>query len=82
MFVAGASPPGRVKTTPLAPFATAPRRCTTPLTCRSAALLVAKGAWVHPFCSASGVNPLAETANEAPSSEVKHWAFENVPPSA
>jgi hypothetical protein len=32
--------------------------------------------------SVSEVKELADFANEAPSSEVKHWAWEKVPPSA
>src|SRR6266480_2194469 len=41
---------------------------------RAAALEVPNGALVHPFCRVSPVNPVADSANEAPSSEVKHWA--------
>src|SRR5262249_61274129 len=42
------------------------------------ALEVAKGALVHPFFSVSAVNEVADLANEAPSSEVKHWALEKL----
>src|SRR4051812_33452806 len=46
----------------------------------NAASVVLNGALVHPFCRVSGVK--SERVNEAPSREVKHWALENVPPSA
>src|SRR5713101_891831 len=49
---------------------------------RTAALEVPKGALVQPFFRGRLVNDVADLANCAPSSEVKHWALEKVPPSA
>ena len=49
---------------------------------RTAAAEVPNGELVQPFCSVSGVNELADFANETPSSEVKHAALLNAPPSA
>ena len=47
---------------------------------RAAALEVPNGALVQPFCRVSPVNPVADSAKETPSSEVKHWALENGSP--
>src|SRR5690348_2446776 len=49
---------------------------------RTAALEVPKGALVQPFFRVRVVNDVFNLANLAPSSEVKHWALEKVPPSA
>ena len=57
-------------------------KCTIPEMVRTAAAEVPNGMVVHPFCSVSGVNEVADFANEAPSSEVKHAALLNAPPSA
>src|SRR5690242_13575369 len=46
---------------------------------RTAALEVPKGALVQPFWSVRLVNDVADLANWAPSSEVKHWALEKLP---
>src|SRR5262249_58422911 len=62
--------------------AMAPLRWTIPEMVRTAAPDVPKGALVQAFWRVSGVNELADVANEAPSSEVKHWALADFPPSA
>src|SRR6185312_8588049 len=49
---------------------------------RTAALEAPKGALVQPFLRVRVVNDAFDLANLAPSSEVKHWALEKVPPSA
>src|SRR5215469_6519424 len=49
---------------------------------RTAGAEVPNGELVQPFCSVSGVNEVADFANQAPSSEVKHAALLNAPPSA
>src|SRR6266568_4709674 len=59
----------------------APSSWTTPETSLTAGADVPNGPPVQPFCGVSAVNPAADRPNEAPSSEVKHWALENVPPS-
>src|SRR5690348_12375959 len=74
---------GRVNGTEFVPLvAMAPLRWTIPEMPRTAALEVAKGALVQPFFSVRLVKNAGALANEAPSSEVKHWALEKVPPSA
>src|SRR5258708_28792128 len=47
---------------------------------RTAGLEVPNGALAQPFCRVSPVNPVADSAKEAPSSEVKHWALEKGSP--
>src|SRR5579863_4595274 len=49
---------------------------------RTAGAEVPTGELNQPFCNVSGVNKLADFANETPSSEVKHPALLNAPPSA
>src|SRR5690242_17919663 len=49
---------------------------------RTAALEVEKGALVQPFLRVRVVNDVFSLANLAPSSEVKHWAFDTLLPSA
>src|SRR5579859_1155985 len=49
---------------------------------RTAGAEVPNGELNQPFCRVSGVNELADLANEAPSSEVKQAALLNAPPSA
>src|SRR5215469_15049330 len=49
---------------------------------RTAGAEVPNGELNQPFCGVSGVNEVADFANETPSSEVKHAALLNVPPSA
>src|SRR5215469_865386 len=49
---------------------------------RTAGAEVPNGELNQPFCNVSGVNEPADFANEAPSSEVKHAALLNAPPSA
>src|SRR6266567_604275 len=49
---------------------------------RAAALEVPKGALVQPFFRVRLVKNAGALANEAPSSEVKHWALEKLSPSA
>src|SRR5215472_1975144 len=79
-LAAGRKPAGSVNGTELVPdVAMAPLSWTIPEMVRTAALEVPNGALVHPFTSVSGVNELADFANEAPSSEVKHWASEKLP---
>src|SRR5215813_8969603 len=78
MLVEGRKPTGSVNAAPLVPLAIAPSRRMTPLSLMTAALRVANGALVQPFCSARPVKPAAVSANDAPSSEVKHCALENV----
>src|SRR5579863_4884557 len=48
---------------------------------RTAGAEVPTGELNQPFCNVSGVNELADFANETPSSEVKHAALLNAPPS-
>src|SRR5215467_9270547 len=79
-LLAGRKATGSVNGTALVPpVAMAPLKCMTPPMLRTAALEVAKGALVHPFFSVSAVNEVADLANEAPSSEVKHWALAKLP---
>src|SRR5215471_12796659 len=49
---------------------------------RTAGLAEANPVLVQPFSRVSGVNEFADGANETPSSEVKHWALDQLPPSA
>src|SRR5580693_462685 len=49
---------------------------------RAAGAEVPNGELNQPFCNVSAVNELADFANETPSSEVKHAALPNAPPSA
>src|SRR5579859_256500 len=80
---AGRNPAGSVNGTGLVPVvAMAPLRWTMPEMVRTAGAEVPNGEPVQPFCSVSGVNELADFAKVAPSSEVKHAALLNVPPSA
>src|SRR5262249_23755215 len=78
---AGTNAAGRAKGEPL-PSAIAPLKWSIPPTFSTAALLVLNGALVQPFCRPSAVNPAADGANDAPSSEVKHFAFSKFPFSA
>ena len=55
----------------------APLKCTIPDIFRAAALLVPNGALVQPFITVSEVKLVACGANDAPSSDVKHWASLN-----
>ena len=81
--MAGRNPAGRVNGTGLVPeVAIAPLRWTMPEMVRTAGAEVPDGESNQPFCSVSGVNERADFANEAPSSEVKHAALLNAPPSA
>ena len=48
-----------------------------PLMLFTSTLLVPSGAFVQPLRSVTAVNPLLLRANDAPSSEVKHWALLN-----
>ena len=58
----------------------APSSWTTPETSLTAGR-TCRRATVQPFCRVSAVNPAVDSAKEAPSSEVKHWALEKLPPS-
>src|SRR5215472_16215417 len=49
---------------------------------RAAGLAESSPVLVQPFSRVSGVNEFADGANETPSSEVKHWALPQTPPSA
>ena len=60
----------------------APWKCTAPLTNWTAALLVPNTVLVQPLISVSAVVALLLSTNDAPSSDVKHCALLNVPPSA
>src|SRR6516165_10269246 len=79
----GRKPAGRVNGTGLVPeVAIAPLRWTMPEMVRTAGAEVPNGELNQPFCRVSGVNDVADFANETPSSEVKHAALLNAPPSA
>src|SRR5579859_2230415 len=81
--LAGRNAAGRVNGTGLLPVvAMAPLKCTIPEIVRTSAAEVPNGEPVQPFCNVSGVNELADLANETPSNEVKHAALLNAPPSA
>src|SRR5579863_7471979 len=81
--LAGRNAAGSVNGTGLVPeVAMAPLRWMIPEMVRTAGAEVPNGELNQPFCSVSGVNELADFANETPSSEVKHAALLNAPPSA
>src|SRR5262249_14887420 len=71
----GRNAAGSVKAAPVVPLAIAPARRMMPASLVTAALRVAYGALVQPFCSATGVSA-ADSANDTPSSDVKHCAAE------
>src|SRR3569832_1287154 len=81
-FVDGAKPMGSVNAIALLPDAIAPWKWMVSPLLITAALRVLNGAFVQPFTSVRGVNLAVDTAKDTPSSEVKHWALENVPFSA
>ena len=81
--VLGRKPAGRVNGTGLEPeVPIAPLRWTIPETVRTAGAAVPNGELNQPFSSVSRVKELADLANVTPSSEVKHAALLNAPPSA
>src|SRR5205823_444754 len=82
-LVAGRKPTGSVNGTALVPpVAIAPLRWATPSMLRTAAFDVPNGAFVHPLASDKLVKPVAFSANDAPSRDVKHAALEKLPLSA
>src|SRR5258706_563061 len=77
-FATGRRLTGMVNGTVFVPLvAMAPLRYTIPASDDAAAFLVLKGALVQPFFRVSAVDEVS--AYDAPSSEVKHCAFENAP---
>src|SRR5262245_3209273 len=79
-MLAGLKPAGTVKATVLLPAVLmAPLRWTTPAMTRAAGPAVRLTQFPYTTLFRSGVYEVADLANEAPSSEVKHWASDHGP---